>query len=499
MRQASSYYMLFYMLKTNKLDLVKKNKKIFLQNSDRKREAARSFNKENLPMSSRISANKSLLQKYLDGEPLTESEQSEFDAWKARLKHHPDLEEQLKDQARVEKELEEESRFPVQEVWAMVLERIEKGEKPIGQEEETIMIVAEEQPAEQEEQLIGQEEKPMRAGFPRLVLVTAACVLTAVGGIYLFINRAARPVSAPVTSVVEKGPAKGIPKLIVNDKVPDKRQDQTVLTLSDQRRIVPDNVASDEPLATANHTTVSFGAGNQLTYRSMERPQPGEDVAYNVFETGQHIAFPYVIKLSEGSTISVNAGSKVRYPVAFSGKGVRKVEVWGEAYFEVSPQADAPFEVTVDGATIEVLGTAFNVKAFAHKCEGRITLIKGQVRVTSQKNPGKSYLLNPWEQVRISKDEDLQKQIVTDTSSIVEWKKRQFRFDGKSFDQVLREVAQWYRLKLPDMTTISGQPIGGILNRDLPVATILQTIQTLEDNKIRFSLKGDSLQIRQSP
>jgi hypothetical protein len=458
-------------------------------------------------MSSPKNAIKSLLQKYIAGEPFTESEQSEFDDWKAGLKYYPDLADLLRDPNWVAKELTERSQFPEEEVWAMVLGRIAEEEK----EEETegkkkTIIVEEERPIEQQETAIVEEQQPMwqvqksmGTRFPsRMKYVAAACILVVGVGIYLLTQRAARPVSAPVTGVAEKGSAKEIQKAIVSNKISDKGQDHTVLTLSDQRRIVIDAAATDEPLTTVNHATVSLGAGNRLTYQSSERPQPGEEIAYNVFETGKNISFPYEIKLSEGSTITVNAGSKIRYPVAFSEKAARKVELWGEAYFEVSPQAGAPFEVTVNGATIEVLGTAFNVKTFAHS-EGRITLIEGRVKVESQKNPAKSFLLKPLEQVRISKDADLQWQKITDTNSIVEWKQRQFHFDGKSFNQILREVAEWYRLKLPDITMIKGELIGGIYSRDLPAATILRTIQTLENDKIRFSLKGDSLQIRQKP
>jgi ferric-dicitrate binding protein FerR (iron transport regulator) len=203
-----------------------------------------------------------------------------------------------------------------------------------------------------------------------------------------------------------------------------------------------------------------------------------------------------VLQLAEGSTVWVNAGSRVRYRVAFSEQGARTVELWGEAYFDVSRRAGTPFRVIVNGATVEVLGTKFNVNSQANS-PGHITLIEGRVKVTSQKDARNQYILRPLEQVRIGKDSTLQRRTIADTSRLTAWRK--FQFDGKPLEQILRELAQWYRLKLPDLGPIKGQPIGGIYSRELTAITILGTIQTLEHNRIHFGLKGDSLLIRMSP
>lgn len=80
-------------------------------------------------MSESFIAGKRLLQKYLAGEPFTESEQSEFDTWRAGLKYHRDLPEQLKDPNWVSQQLEERRRYPEEEVWVAVLDKIEKDKR----------------------------------------------------------------------------------------------------------------------------------------------------------------------------------------------------------------------------------------------------------------------------------------------------------------------------------------------------------------------------------
>jgi transmembrane sensor len=411
----------------------------------------------------RANTNKQLILKYAAGEPLTEPELSQFNALKAGLKYHQDLPDQLKDPNWVAKQLEERSRYPADEVWARVLEKIE-------------------------------EKKGPAIPWKRWALV--ACLLGAAAGIYLL----TRPVvkQAPVTNVAKGAlPVEGSGSDIGKTREPNKTQGSAILTLSNERQVMLDTVTGTGPLATTNNTMVSFGAGNRLSYQPVEKHQSGDEGAYHVFETGKHISSPYVLKLTDGSTVWVNAGSKVRYPVAFSGKEMRRVEVWGEAYFEVSRQAGTPFRVIVNGANVDVLGTRFNVNTLAGSAEGHITLIEGRVNVTSRKDARNHYLLHPLEQVRIGKDSSLQWSRITDTSRLTAWKK--FQFDGKPFEQILREIAQWYRLKLPDLGGIREQPIGGLYSRDLAATTILGTIQTLEHNRIHFGLKGDSLLIRMSP
>ena len=452
-------------------------------------------------MSRRLNTYKQLILKYAAGEPLTEPELSQFNALKAGLKYHRDLPDQLKDPNWVAKQLEERSRYPAEEVWARVLEKIKIEEEKI----EKVVVAREEQPIGQEEEktigqegpeAIGQEKKLVGARYRWIKWVAAACVLVGAVGIYRLNRTAVR--EAPVTNV-----AKGEVSGNRTDKTPEpvnnntNTQESAILTLSDGRRVGLDTVSGTGPLATTNNGTVYFGAGNRLTYQLIEKHQPGEDAAYHVFETGKHNSFPYVIRLADGSTVWMNAGSKIRYPVTFSGKEVRTVEVWGEAYFDVRHQAGTPYRAIVNGANVDVLGTRFTINTLAGNPDGRITLIEGSVKVTSQKDARNHYVLHPLEQVRIGKDSSLQWNRITDTSRLTAWKK--FQFDGKPFEQILREIAQWYRLKLPDLGTIKGQPIGGLYSRDLAATTILGTIQTLEHNRIRFGLKGDSLLIRMGP
>src|SRR5690606_29878165 len=72
----------------------------------------------------------------------------------------------------------------------------------------------------------------------------------------------------------------------------------------------------------------------------------------------------YQLTLSDGTRVWLNAATSVRFPAAFA-DSARRVELSGEAYFEVAHDAKRPFEVRSAGQAVRVLGTRFNVTAYA--------------------------------------------------------------------------------------------------------------------------------------
>lgn len=106
--------------------------------------------------------------------------------------------------------------------------------------------------------------------------------------------------------------------------------------------------------------------------------QPEEEIAYNEIstKTGEKAQ----IKLSDGTSIWLNASSKLRYPNKLNGK---KVDVYlqGEAYFDVTHVGNRLFQVHTSDLNIKVLGTAFNVKSYPEEKITETTLVRGKVRI----------------------------------------------------------------------------------------------------------------------
>src|SRR5699024_10149606 len=108
---------------------------------------------------------------------------------------------------------------------------------------------------------------------------------------------------------------------------------------------------------------VKLGSGKLAYQRGMLKTEDGKDMAksamkYNTLTTPR--GGQYQLTLSDGTRVWLNAGSSIRYPVVFNGEE-RRVEMTGEAYFEVAKNVESAFIVKKGDVKIKVLGTHFNV------------------------------------------------------------------------------------------------------------------------------------------
>ena len=102
------------------------------------------------------------------------------------------------------------------------------------------------------------------------------------------------------------------------------------------------------------------------------------------------------LRLSDGTLVWLNSGSRLEYPTHFATDN-RQVRLEGEAYFEVQRDESLPFIVQTNAVDVKVLGTKFNVSSYA-KEETKVTLKEGKVQVDC--DAGKeSYILHPNEQI----------------------------------------------------------------------------------------------------
>ena len=147
----------------------------------------------------------------------------------------------------------------------------------------------------------------------------------------------------------------------------------------------------------------------------------------------------YSITLSDGTIVYLNAESELRYPVKFVGED-RRVYLSGEAYFDVVHDKAHPFVVDVKNSTVRVLGTSFDVRAYADEDEVLTTLVQGSVRFSAGKE---SVILEPGEQVVLDKSGRLETREV-DTYLYTAWKDGVFAFKRQRLEEIMKVVARWY-------------------------------------------------------
>jgi len=101
--------------------------------------------------------------------------------------------------------------------------------------------------------------------------------------------------------------------------------------------------------------------------------------------------------LPDQSVVTLNKHAVLRFPQSFNQKE-RKINLEGEAFFEVTKNKEKPFEVEVNGVLVKVLGTSFNIKSKHSATE--IIVETGRVQVTAN---GQTIELLPGQKVKVYK------------------------------------------------------------------------------------------------
>ncbi|HXB08141.1 MAG TPA: FecR domain-containing protein [Puia sp.] len=319
------------------------------------------------------------------------------------------------------------------------------------------------------------EERPGRLiRLTRLLTaghVAAAIILLAIGGIYW----ATRPSSHPPVAVA---PAK--PRPVSHDIVPGT--DGALLILADGHQIVLDSAGNGELAREGNTSIVKQGGRLSYTVNSPVKGSP----SYNTMRIPRGRQFQLI--LPDRSHVWLNAASSIRYPTAFMGKE-RVVEITGEAYFEVAPDARRPFRVQAGEARVDVLGTDFNIMAYEEENAVRTTLLEGRVKVTRD---GASHLLRPGQEARVLRDSP-SIQVVNDAPlrEAVAWKNGLFYFhNGSSLQTVMRQIERWYDVNVVYEGTPHEMEFGGKMTRN---SNLSEVLKILEISKVHFRIENKTI------
>lgn len=147
--------------------------------------------------------------------------------------------------------------------------------------------------------------------------------------------------------------------------------------------------------------------------------------------------------LPDGSKGWLNGGSQLTYPVVFSEH--RDVELEGEAYFEVVHRSQQKFRVKTKALTVQVLGTSFNVAAYADESAVNVILQEGKVQILNTEDQ-LTYTMNPDEKFELDllRNEATVSQV--DASVYTSWTKGLLRFDGEPLSEVVKKLARCYHV-----------------------------------------------------
>lgn len=255
---------------------------------------------------------------------------------------------------------------------------------------------------------------------------------------------------------------------------------KAILILANSRSITLDSSKLGN-IASEHNTTIIKNQKHVLQYKTDASIAQNKNTAFNTLITPR--GGQYELRLADGTKVWLNADSRLRFPVNFTGKE-RVVELTGEAYFEVAKNKNMPFKVITGSKTIKVLGTHFNVSAYPNDTY-RTTLLEGSVRLDAVN--GSSAMLRPCEQGVFDNKSGF-KIAKADTAEAVAWKNGIFLFKNENITDIMKQISRWYDLDVAYAADMKPIKLGGTVSRYSNISNLLKTIELT--GSVHFKLEG---------
>jgi len=233
------------------------------------------------------------------------------------------------------------------------------------------------------------------------------------------------------------------------------------LTLANGEKIRLSDAANGE-IAKEADISVTKTADGQVVYKITSQARNDDNNSslqggttkypYNTLSTAK--GETYILTLPDKSKVWLNAASSLTYSANLNERGMRRVKLEGEAYFEIFKDKAHPFIVKTENQEVIVHGTHFNINSYADEGRTKTTLLEGTVGITTVYN-AREVMLKPGQQAELEG-----KSMVVNSANLEEvlaWKNGLFKFKDADIRTVMRQMARWYNIeviyqgKVPDI------------------------------------------------
>jgi hypothetical protein len=217
-----------------------------------------------------------------------------------------------------------------------------------------------------------------------------------------------------------------------------------------------------------NETIIQTEDGNLIvgTDKKMESSQIKTEYLTVIVPKGKRTT----LKLSDGSSIWVNSGTKLVYPKVFNDEN-REIMIDGEAYLNVSKDEKRPFIVHTRGFDVAVLGTQFNISAYSNDRESSVVLVEGAVEIAAESSKGKLYPNQGFFSVNGSfsiKNVDVYPYIC--------WRDGVMQLNGESLDVIMKRLSRYYGVEIKSDNRFALERYKGKVNLSESLETVLYNI-----------------------
>jgi transmembrane sensor len=275
----------------------------------------------------------------------------------------------------------------------------------------------------------------------------ASVLLVLSAGLWVWQHR------TPANLVAAQTSPKGLRNIILPGS------NKATLTLADGSVLNLD-ISKKGTLSRQGNVAVNKTADGQLVYDTTKSNNHALVAGYNTVATPR--GGQYQLVLADGTKVWLNAATTLKFPPVFAGKE-RRVELSGEAYFEVAKNKEKPFKVTVNGMAVEVLGTHFNIMGYNDDKTVQTTLLEGSVKLTSS---SQTAMLVPGQQGTMANQQNTSFRVQNvNTDDAVAWKNGYFTFRNEDIAGVMKKVSRWYDVDINYRGNLANRTFGGSVSR----------------------------------
>lgn len=198
------------------------------------------------------------------------------------------------------------------------------------------------------------------------------------------------------------------------------------------------------------------------------------------------------ITLPDGSRVMLNRNTRLSYGRSFNDKD-RMLELSGEAFFEVTPDAAKPFVIMAEGARVQVIGTSFNVNAYDSMESVEVVVETGIVNLAPAAAGTKAAELLPGEKGVLTKADQRISIAVNDDLNFRAWNTRHLVFVDEDLPSVLKAIERTYNVRITSRIDI---PLSCIVTVTFDKQSLESVMRVLENTlNLKYSIQGNTIEI----
>ena len=263
--------------------------------------------------------------------------------------------------------------------------------------------------------------------------------------------------------------------------------ERAILKLYNGKTVVLDSTMKSSLIAHEANVRIEMDSNHLLRYSSHDSIEMANDNKNNelIIPKGGE----YQVVLADGTKVWLNSASRLIYPQSFMGKE-RRVVLSGEAFFDVTHDAERPFVVETSRMNVKVLGTRFNVNDYDDNEEVSTTLVNGSVEIVS--GDQQAFRLVPGEQA-YGKENELEKREVN-VRLYTSWIDGKFLFNNTELEEIAKQISRWNDVEIFfSSESVKKVRFTGAIVKFKPLEDLVRMIEST--SQVRFSVKGRTIVI----